>query len=31
MAKVVQPVKELWESDKKLSYLEISKRKTCVY
>ena len=27
MAKVNQPIKELWESDKKLSDLEISKRK----
>ncbi len=27
MAKVNQPIKEFWESDKKPSYLEISKRK----
>ena len=27
MAKANQPIKEFWESDKKPSYLEISKRK----
>ncbi len=27
MAKVNQPIKEFWESDKKPSYLEISERK----
>lgn len=27
MAKVNQPIKEFWESDKKSAYLEISKRK----
>ncbi|MBU3965090.1 hypothetical protein KKG29_03120 [Patescibacteria group bacterium] len=27
MAKVNQPIKEFWGSDKKPSYLEISKRK----
>ncbi len=27
MAKVKQPIKEFWESDKKPTYLEITKRK----
>ena len=27
MAKVNKPIKEFWESDKKPTYLEISKRK----
>ena len=27
MAKINQPIKEFWESDKKPSYLEIARRK----